>query len=283
MTSFAKYVGAACFAGLAVAAFAGRAVQQLMIDGNVVSSNVTQANGRYEVPVDDVAKYFGYTVSINGAQATLTKIPVPAPSNPGATVDSGILAGQTISSTSSTTATSSGQSMLSRQQPPTNISVVMGKSASVNGFDYVVASIQNAGSSYKDLYDQRGRLLHPRWKTDCLIVINFEVTNRGTAPAQAIIPGSAGITIFDGKRIGYQATALDQRQSSDVITAGSDDYSSYSESGTSNLVLGPGGTMHFAAIASVPKGDRVTSVIIQVPTGATDSSGQTGAIVTVER
>jgi hypothetical protein len=287
MTSRTKLLGAVGFAGLAVAAIAGQAVQKLVVDGTVISTNVTQVNGRYEVPLDDIAKYFGYAVGISGTEATLTRVATPTTATPTATTsttttDNNLQASQ-VASSIATASPLTSQSMTVQPKLPTNISVGMGKAASVNGFEYTVTAIKDSGASYKDVFDQRGRAFRPKWKTDSLVVIDIEVTNRGTNPRPALLPSEADITVFDGNKIGYLATAVDKRQTSDAVTTSTDDYGTSSDGANSGLVLAPGGTIHFAAIASMPKGNQVANVTIKIPASATDDSDTPRTIVTVSR
>jgi hypothetical protein len=163
---------------------------------------------------------------------------------------------------------------------PVKISASVGKTASVDGIDYTVTSIQLAGPKYKQMYDQRSSTIHARWKTDSLVVINMEETNRGSSPVAAMLPASSDITIFDSNKIGYHATYLDVRQPSDV--AGEDSNYDFTPSGGgSGLLLGPGGTIHFAVIASAPMGDQITTVMMNVP--AHGGSMPSGAVVTISR
>jgi hypothetical protein len=193
--------------------------------------------------------------------------------------------GNGIGGTGVNNSTSSQFSGQFQNASATQITATVGQTASVNGFDYAVNSIKSVGPKYIDMYDQRGTPLHPKWKTDTLVVVDISETNRGTTAVPAPTSGWFDISVFDGQKIGYRASYLDMMRSSDVVTAdnGEEDMYSQADTGSSNLMIGPGGTLHFAAIASVPKDRHINSVMISVSPGGSGSSNGPSAIVTVNQ
>jgi hypothetical protein len=320
MTRLNRFLGLGGLAALAVGALAAQAARQLVIDGKVVSSDVTQEGGHYMVPLDELASGIGYTLTVNDNQAVLTKISSPAPvsSNP---LQNSVSATDTSSGSAQQFANSPGAVQpsinppvtppppvtpvvppsgdtigtpapanfanmfpnLTQPQAPLQISTSMGQAASFAGFDYRVTGIREVGDRYKNVYDQRGQTLHPQWKTDTLVVIDVEVTNEGPKPVQAFLPSSSDITVFDNQHIGYHAITLDIRQSPNVVGSDSDAYGDdYLDTGSSDFMLGQGGTIHFAAIASLPKNDSVSSVMLNLAPGSSDTSNAAGAVITVK-
>jgi len=288
-------------AGVVVAsAVVAQANRSFVVDGTVVGTDVLQEKGRYWVPLDDVGRYFGYFVSVNPSQANLTKIPTaPTPNQGGQTgpnqsaAPSGPSGGipatsppasptgsaqQFVSGTGSQVNTGpSGQA-----QSGADITVGLNQNASVGGFDYGVTEIRDAGPQYREAFDQRASLLHAKYKSDALVVVVIHETNRGDKPVQAIIPDASTISVFDSKKVGYAATNIDVRIAAAVIDKSSSLALDIPDDQTNNITLGPGGTLEFAAIASVPAGDTIQGVILNI-TGSDVNGNAGGAVITVNR
>jgi hypothetical protein len=73
MTPTNRILSFGAIGALAVAAYAIQTSHQLTVDGTVVSNSVVFENGRYMVPVRDIAKYFGYKEDRNGGNPILTR------------------------------------------------------------------------------------------------------------------------------------------------------------------------------------------------------------------
>jgi len=304
MAKMTMVLGLGAVAMLAVSALAAQAARELVIDGRVVSPDVKQEDGHYWVSLDDVGRYFGYFVSVNQSQVNLTKIPTaPVPgtvitpptgatpatlqgsANPAATE----MAVQTGAAQQFATGTGTdvNRADWDTRARPNQITVSLGQTASIDGVDYKVTDIREAGATYKNTFDQRAGTLRAKYKTDTLVVVDIEETSHRAMPMPAFIPGADGITVFDGQKVGYAATGLDVRQAADLVqksTSSSDDVEGMDASyaGASGLMLGSGGTLRFAAIASVPGHDPITSVVINV-TNSGIAENQTGTMVTVNR
>lgn len=263
--------------------------RRLLIDGNDVSDNLVQRDGRYWVPVDDVARYFGYGVTIDQNGATLTRtgssttgnsqVPIPptapvgtiAPATGNPNVPPPNLGnGPTVAPASGVPPVGAPQvfsntSMVYQPEvtvPPTQIKVGLGQTASVNGFDYRVADIRPVGSRYKEQFDQRARTLHAKYRSDSLVVVDIDETNRGTEPVQAVVPDPSQVSVYGPDGVGYEASFIDVRQSPQAVDGSwGYEYDMYREFDLSaNAVsLAPGGTLRFAVVASVPSNDPINS------------------------
>jgi|GEM_PF-5120560 len=290
---------------LAASALAVQASRQLVIDGKTVQSQIKQEDGHYWVALDDMAKYFGYAMTVTDSQVTLARQPVLNPSqqpnqaalNQAAQSSPGsapVLGAMTSNSTTETTPTPNANNPAAAQlgtEPgaaqqfttttgtivnrtdlttavkPNLIAVPLGQVASVSGLDFKVTDVHEVGPSYKDRYDQRGTTLHARYKTDTLAIAEIEETNRGQTPVQAFMPQIANVTLFDSQQMGFSSTALDIRQTDDVIQNGTSDVEGEMQvpyESNPAITLGPGGTMRFAAIASVPKDVSITGASLDV-------------------
>jgi hypothetical protein len=303
---------------LAVAAYAVQASHQLTIDGSLVSTSVTFEHGRYLVPVDDIAKYLGDTEKTNGGNPILTHQTangaVVAPgATPTTTVDAGVKLPPTpqdpvpanVTPPVSTTpgplnpgtstfptiavpgtpiSTANSNLLPSAPVAPTQLTSTIGQGTAVGGFTYTVDSIQDVGNKYKLEHDQHGATIHPTFKSDSLVVVNLSVTNSGTQPISPVVPGMADITVFDSEKLGYPAGYLDMRQSSELVEAGGDSSYDIAPGGGTGVVLAPGGTLHFAAVASVPSGSHVSFVTLHVGGQAmTGSSTPQDSVITINR
>jgi hypothetical protein len=322
MTKYNRLLGLGGVTALAVAALAVQASHQLIIDGNTVSSNVIQSGDQYLVPVDDIAKALGYRVTTSAGNVTLTKNQagsVNPMSNPYALglggnqtpqMTTGNLAiegspsqspgesrAQTFGGASSalptpaipgTPITTATLNLFPQSQPsPFQISSHVGTATTVNGLEYTVEGFKTAGAKYKLVYDQKATLIHPNFKSDTLEVVDMTVANGGSKPVRAATPGASDVTVFDTNKIGYPASFLDIRQSSDAV-GGDSSYDLESDSGTPNLILGPGGKLHFSVIASMPEGKTLSYVTISVhsgsPYGSSDTPANTaGTMITVKQ
>lgn len=294
-----------------VAAFAivAQATRHLVIDGTNASDNVIQKDGRYWVPVDDMARYFGYSLTVDQNGATMTRVgskttgggqtPVPQTAPVGTivpgTADPNVQPpnlgnGPTVAPAAGVPMTGAAQQFANstyttqtQPAPPTQIKVGIGQDASVGGFDYRVDDIRPVGSRYKEQFDQRGRTVHPRFKSDSLVVLDIQETNRGTQPFTAYIPEPSQISVFGKDGVGYEASFADVRQSEDVVDGSwASDYDMYQEYNLTagSISLAPGGTLRFAVVASVPSNDPIESVSLSLNgTGSNGSPSDT--IVTV--
>jgi hypothetical protein len=299
MTKFTTVFGIGALA-LTASAVAMQAARQLIIDGNVVSTGIKQEDGHYWVSLDDVDKYFGYSMAVDNGKVTLTKnstapngsLPAPVPATASTTTTPALGATTNASSTDTTPVLSSDNPAASTvglapgaaqsfagtgtvvnrtdmtMTPQVNlISVSVGQNASVNGFDYKVDDIRPVGATYKQVFDQRGNSLHAKYKSDTLVVVDIEETNQGTSPIQAFLPEVGGVTVYDGQKVGYAASGIDVRQSGDLIEQPGSDLDVAMDvpyESLQGLTLGKGGTLRFAAIASVPKGVQISGVSIDV-------------------
>jgi hypothetical protein len=289
---------------LGMAAFGGQSVTELTDNGQVVSSHLTLLNGQLMVPVRDIATYLGYGLSISNGTAQLkhstpapdlgtTGLPEPfvpptlstaTPAPPAVTppAPSPTTLGIPLASGPTGANQNWGLFPTTPAAPPVTLSATLGNSAGFNGFDYKVDSVSDAGAHYKTVYDQRGIVYHPDWKDEKLVVINVTVSNTGQQPSTPPMPGSFGVTVFDDQKIGYPANDFDVRQT--FQPNGNDtNYEIMPAAGDQNLLLAPGGMLHYALVASLPKDHRVTQVMFNLPAGtnSADASSGSGATLTV--
>lgn len=185
-----------------------------------------------------------------------------------------------IPGTAVTTATA-GLFPDSAPQAPLTLDSSIGKAANVDQFSFEVHSVTDAGDRYRCRFDQRQSVLHPSWTSDTLEVVDIVETNNGAQPFAMFAPSAADVTVFDDQKIGYPATGLDIRQSADVMDTNST-YDIAPGSG-SNLILGPGGKIEYAVIASVAKGHSIASVMVNVPAGRYGYANSAGAAITYRR
>jgi hypothetical protein len=168
------------------------------------------------------------------------------------------------------------------QKNQTEIKVGLNEDASVGGFDYRVTSIKPVGGSYKDTFDQRGTQLHAKFKSDSLVVVTIQETNRGDKPMSAFIPDPGVISLYDANKVGYLASDIDVRQSTNTVKKSSDVGLDLPDDTAATVMLGPGGTLEFAVIASVPGNDQIKSVVIQA-SGSNQNGSPASASVVVNR
>lgn len=74
MTRAKRILGVCSVTAIVAMACAYQSTYQLMENGQLVSSNVVNIKGQLMVPVRDLAKHFGYRVSVAGGVATLIKL-----------------------------------------------------------------------------------------------------------------------------------------------------------------------------------------------------------------
>ncbi len=306
-----KTLSLAFLGALAAVAYAARSVTQLTENGQVVSSHLVLMNGQLMVPVRDIATYFGYNLKVANGIAELSKpglaqpivspgepalpgatvpapltqtpvtppsVTVPVPAQPGtypSTVPSTVIPGTAV------TTANVGLFPSFTAPPPLALSGAVGVPTSFNGFDYRVDSVVDAGPRYRTVFDQRHETLRAPWKTDKLVVATLTVTNRGQQAVYPPTPGSYGMTVFDDQKIGYPGIGVDRRQAGDVNSVVDSNDIAPLASG-SDLLLGPGGQMQYAIVASIPQDRQVAQIVLNLPAGTGASEAAGGATVTVK-
>jgi hypothetical protein len=310
-----KVTTLAFLGALAALALAAQSVTQLTANGQIVSGRLAQVHGQLMVPVSDVATYFGYSLKIVNGTAQLTRSDITGGGSaqaitplPGSPIENGTnppvpsstsvtppsvtapmtaqplpsiptTPGTVIPGTAVTTANAGLFPSITTQTVPTALTADIGGSTNFNGFDYQVVSVTDAGQRYRTVFDQRHQTIRPSWKTDRLVAVNLAVTNRGTTAILPPTPAVFGVTVFDDEKIGYPVVAFDMRQMPEPSVS-DDSYDLAPTPSPTDLLLGPGGTMRYAVIASIPQDRRVTQVQLSLPGGTTgqDAAGATVSV-----
>jgi hypothetical protein len=250
MNRYRKHFAVASVAALATVAFAYQAaVTTLYQDGKLVSSNVKTIDGQLYVPVTDLVSYVGGTIQQSTARADITSstnsnglpLRLDSSGNPLSTSPIGTMADITAPPPA----------------PAVTIQSHLNDDVVVGDFAYRVTGIKSEDRTYREQFDQRGQKLHPGWSTDKLEIFFITVTNRGTQAGTPFLPGSSDFTIFDDQKVGYTSNNLDIRQASVVQ---GDDLASTSYSDSPVSIIGPGGSLSYAVIGSIPKESHPTMV-----------------------
>jgi|GEM_PF-3269614 len=270
-------------------AYAAQNLSQVVIDGQSVSLNGRNIDGRLYIPVRDLADSLGYSVQSQGGRTELIRTPTStfvranslADGSSQGTAAQGLAIGSGATSPTIQTAASLTQTS-SVPTPRAELTGTMGSDASFEGFAHRVVSIEDAGREYPQQFDQRRQRLRAPFEGEKLVVIRMSVTNSGSDTVRAPIPSTFGATVFDDQKVGYPITAVDIRQPSDVVT--SDTAYRSNLMAFSPPLLAPGGSFEYAVVASVPADRSVNQVVFNVPPSRTRSQVPSmGATVTINR
>ena len=259
-----RFASLLLLASLACGSVAWQRVNQLQHNGKTVSTNLRVVDGDLMVSARDVAAYLGGELTVaNGTATVVSDGKAGSPAIPGGTY-SGVI----------------GPTFAETKRPESKVFVIRpGEEATNDGFTLQVVSVEEAAKDvYRTVYDGRAHRFTPRQKEDRLLVAKMRIVNRKGETARPPLPSAFDTALFDSTGVGVPVLAFDARSSQVLNQDGDAERYRPLEA----PLLTADGAFEFAALFSLPKGNALKRLTVELPS-ATEYGGGTKVMVDLEK
>ncbi len=243
------------------------AVNQLLANGQVVSTNLKTVDGTLMVPVKDVASYLGGGLQIQNGTATIAG--TGNTNALGTTPAGNPITGMTTGSVGSFTPNFTPPKAPEAREVTTKV----GETVDTGGLSFQVVGVEEPKGSYRTQNDPRQRRISPRLKDERLVVVRMRVENRSDETRRPVLPSGLDIALFGEDGVGVPLTAIDVRPigNPDLGPDLGSDFGSYQT--LDAPILAPKGAFEFAMVFSLPKDRTPNRLTVALPAVSADTGG----------